>query len=96
MRCDGIFFVAQARAPKSAMGVFGIGSDFREARPFQLCSASTVALAAPVALANSLTSQFVGGIEHGADDFIVTGAPAEVASEPVARLGFRRVGIAVQ
>ena len=79
-----------------AVEAFGIGSNFRKSRPFELCSALTVAFAAPVALANSLASQFVGGIEHGADDFVVAGAPAEVASEPVARLGFRRVGIAVQ
>src|SRR6516225_10910734 len=28
---------------------------------------------------------FAGGIEHGADDLIVAGTPAEVAGEPVAR-----------
>src|SRR5665811_2485147 len=47
-------------------------------------------------LANSLPSQFGGGGENGADDLVVAGAPAEVAGEPVARLGFRRVRIAVQ
>src|SRR5262245_40069516 len=45
---------------------------------------------------NSLASQLGGGIEHGADDLIVAGAPAEVAGEPVARLGLRRARIAVQ
>src|SRR6516225_11395589 len=39
---------------------------------------------------------FAGGIEHGADDLIVAGTPAEVAGEPVARLGLRRARIAVQ
>src|SRR5450756_2216029 len=47
-------------------------------------------------LADSLPSQFGGGGENGADDLVVAGAPAKVAGEPVARLGFRRVRIAVQ
>jgi hypothetical protein len=45
---------------------------------------------------NSLGSQFGGGIEDGTDDLVVTGAPAEVAGEPVARLGLRRIRITVQ
>src|SRR5262245_61752254 len=45
---------------------------------------------------NSLASQLGGGIEDGTDDFVVAGAPAEVAGEPVARLGLRRARIAVQ
>src|SRR5215831_12843589 len=45
---------------------------------------------------SSLGSQLGGGIEDGTDDLVVAGAPAEVAGEPVARLGLRRVRIAVQ
>src|SRR5665811_1216961 len=40
--------------------------------------------------------QLGGGVENGADDLVVACAPAEVAREPVARLGFRRIRIAVQ
>src|SRR5476649_2546233 len=45
---------------------------------------------------STLPPQFGGGIENGADDLVVAGAPAKVAGEPVARLGFRRIRIAVQ
>src|SRR5215472_17249708 len=48
------------------------------------------------AVANSPASQLGGCIEDGADDFVVAGAPAEVAGEPVARLGLGRIRIAVQ
>src|SRR5262245_47142136 len=41
--------------------------------------------AAPAAVANSIASQLGGGIEDGTDDFVVAGALAEVAGEPVAR-----------
>src|ERR1700693_3580886 len=44
----------------------------------------------------SLPPQLGGGVENGADDLVVAGAPAQVAGEPVARLGFARVRIAVQ
>ena len=37
-----------------------------------------------------------GGIENGTDDLVVAGAPTEVAGQPVAHLGFRRIRIAVQ
>jgi hypothetical protein len=39
------------------------------------------------AVANSPASQLGGCIEDGADDFVVAGAPAEVAGEPVAQRG---------
>src|SRR5216683_6294205 len=55
-----------------------------------------VIFAAPAAVANSLGSQLGGGIEDGTDDLVVAGAPAEVAGEPVARLGLRRIRITVQ
>src|SRR5215831_11059421 len=45
---------------------------------------------------SSLGSQLGGGIEDGTDDLVVAGAPAEVAGEPVARLGLRRARITVQ
>src|SRR5215467_3502237 len=48
------------------------------------------------AVANSPASQLRGGIKDGADDFVVAGAPAEVAGEPVASLGLRRIRIAIQ
>src|ERR1035441_3884693 len=44
----------------------------------------------------SLPPQLSGGVENGADDLVVAGAPAKVAGKPVARLGFRRIRIAVQ
>jgi hypothetical protein len=43
---------------------------------------------------DSLASQLGGGIEDGTDDLVVAGAPAEVASEPTARLSLRRIRIA--
>src|SRR5450759_4403146 len=46
--------------------------------------------------ANSLPTQLGSSVKNGADDLVVAGAPAKVAGEPVARLGFRRVRIAVQ
>src|SRR5262249_6518801 len=59
-------------------------------------NSSAVIFTAPAAVATSLGSQLGGGIEDGADDLVVAGAPAEVAGEPVARLGLRRIRIAVQ
>src|ERR1700693_1011893 len=48
-------------------------------------------------LGNRITPpQLSGGVENGANDLVVTGTPAKVAGEPVARLGFRRIRIAVQ
>src|SRR6202162_4695843 len=48
-------------------------------------------------LGNRITPPHLGGgVENGADDLVVAGAPAKVAGEPVARLGFRRIRIAVQ
>src|SRR5208282_1218206 len=44
----------------------------------------------------SLPPQLGGGVKNGADVLVVAGAPAEVAGEPVARFGFRRIRIAVQ
>jgi hypothetical protein len=44
----------------------------------------------------SLASHFGGGIEDGTDDLVVAGAPAEVAGEPVTRLGLARIRIAVE
>src|SRR5450759_5332609 len=46
--------------------------------------------------ANSLPTQLGSSVKNGADDLVVAGAPAKVAGEPVARLGFRRVRIAVK
>src|SRR5258707_8541980 len=43
------------------------------------------------AAASSLGSQLGGGIEDGTDDLVVAGAPAQVASEPVARLSLGRI-----
>ena len=65
-------------------------------RSFPPCSPFIVIFAAPAAVANSLAPQLGGGVENGADDLVVAGAAAEVAGEPVARLGFRRIRIAVQ
>lgn len=48
------------------------------------------------ALANSIPPQLGGGVKNGADDLVVAGAPAEVAREPVARLDFPRIRLAVQ
>src|SRR5215470_15136471 len=59
-------------------------------------NSSAVIFTAPAAVATSLGSQLGGGIEDGTDDFVVAGAPAEVAGEPVARLGLRRIRITVQ
>jgi hypothetical protein len=47
------------------------------------------------AVANSHGSQLGRGIEDGTNDFVVAGAPAEIAGEPVACLVLRRVRIAV-
>src|SRR5215813_13970577 len=47
-------------------------------------------------LARSLAAHLGGGIEHGADHLVVAGAAAEIAGEPVARLGLGRAGIAVE
>src|SRR5215831_13343877 len=47
-------------------------------------------------LARSLAAHLGGRIEHGADDLVVAGAAAEIAGEPVARLGLGRAGIAVE
>src|ERR1700722_7905011 len=41
-------------------------------------------------------SHFLCGRQHRANDLVVAGAAAQVAGEPVAHLGFARVGIAVQ
>src|SRR5450759_19064 len=46
--------------------------------------------------ANSLPTQLGSSVENGADDLVVAGTPAKVAGKPVARLGFRRIRIAVQ
>src|SRR6202030_4406722 len=44
----------------------------------------------------SLASQLGGSIEDGADDFVIAGAAAEIAGEPVTRLVLCRIRIAVQ
>src|SRR5215471_8792370 len=59
-------------------------------------NSSAVIFTAPAAVATSIASQLGGGIEDGADDLVVAGAPAEVAGEPVARLGLGRIRIAVE
>src|SRR5882672_9136834 len=41
-------------------------------------------------------SHFLGGRQHRTDDLVVSGAPAQIAGEPVAHLGFGRVGIALE
>src|SRR5436190_18603669 len=46
--------------------------------------------------ANSLASQLGGSIEDGADDLVIAGAAAEIAGEPVPRLGICRVWIALE
>jgi hypothetical protein len=45
---------------------------------------------------HSLGSQLGGGIENGTNDFIVAGAPAEVAGQPVARVALGRIRVTVQ
>src|SRR5262245_57551701 len=57
---------------------------------------STGAPPPPDTSPGSGASHLGGRIEHGADDLVVTGAPAEVAGEPVARLGFGRIRIALE
>src|ERR1700730_2154 len=44
----------------------------------------------------SLPSHDCSGVEHRADDLVITGTPAKVAGEPVARLLFGRVQVLVE
>src|ERR1019366_4862004 len=44
----------------------------------------------------SLPSHFRGGIENGADDFVVAGAAAQVAGQPVAYLALSWVLVVIQ
>src|SRR6266536_3738493 len=46
--------------------------------------------------ARSLLPKLGGGVENGAHHLVVAGAATEVAGEPVARLGLRRVRVAVE
>src|SRR5271168_4318043 len=46
--------------------------------------------------ASSLASQLGGSIKNGADDFVIAGAAAEIAGEPVPRLGICRVRITLK
>ena len=48
-----------------------------------------------IKMTHSLGSQLGGGIENGANDFVVAGAPAEVAGQPVARLALGGIRITV-
>ena len=65
-------------------------------RTFMADRGNTVVATAPRNRANLRSPHFGGGIENGANDLVVAGAPAEVAGEPVANLGFGRVRIALQ
>ena len=49
-----------------------------------------------VASSERCASQLGGGIQDSTDDLVVAGAPAEVAGEPLTRLGLRRIRITVQ
>src|SRR5712672_1934786 len=44
----------------------------------------------------SLPSHDCSGVEHRADDLVITGTPAEVAGEPIARLFLGRVQVLVE
>src|SRR4029077_12140107 len=59
-----------------------------ETAPFNTSSARKRAI--------SLASQLGGSIENSTNDLVVAGASAEITSEPVARLGFGRIRVAVQ
>src|SRR6266478_1772342 len=43
-----------------------------------------------------LRSHLRSGVEHPADDLVITGAPAKIAGEPVTRLFFGRVQVLVE
>src|SRR5690348_15458265 len=60
------------------------------------CSPQLGALYLTRAIAASGAAHLGGRIEHGADNLVVAGAAAEVAGEPVARLGLGRIRIAVE